>query len=84
MDTDLFDAAADWTQSPYSGGSNALSNARVNTAVLQSGTAYALYAVKADGADDRVHKLLEFTTDRRHTKRGHQRYAAGGAYNTKR
>ena len=63
MDTDLFDAAADWTQSPYSGGSHALSNARVNTAVLQSGTAYALYAVKADGADDRVHKLLEFTTD---------------------
>ena len=63
MDTDLFDAAADWTQSPYSGGSHALSNARVNTAVLQNGTAYALYAVKADGADDMVHKLLEFTTD---------------------
>ena len=63
MDTDLFDAATDWTQSPYSGGSNALSNARVNTAVLQSGMAYALYAVKADGTDDRVHKLLEFTTD---------------------
>ena len=64
MDTDLFDAAADWTQSPNKGANaDMLSNTRVNTAVLQSGTAYALYAVKADGADDMVHKLLEFTTD---------------------
>ena len=64
MDTDLFDAAADWAQSPNKGVSaDSLSNTRVNTAVLQSGTAYALYAVKADGAADRVHKLLEFTTD---------------------
>ena len=64
MDTDLFDAAADWTQSLNKGASDgSLKNDRVNTAVLQSGTAYALYAVKADGADDMVHKLLEFTTD---------------------
>ncbi len=64
MDTDLFDAATDWTQSPNKGvSSDSLSNARVNTAVLQNGTAYALYAVKADGADEKVHKLFEFTTD---------------------
>lgn len=64
MDTDLFDATTDWTQSPNKGASDgSLSNARVNTAVLQRGTAYTLYAVKADGSDDRVHKLLEFTTD---------------------